>query len=98
MNHRAVHRQAAGSRSCSRLRRLVGDRPKLWEINCSGARWSTGTASQVRISASAGGVTLAELHEVPQIRTRILTNNLADNFARWYPGFTHHSGPVELVA
>jgi hypothetical protein len=31
-----------------------------------------------------------------QVRTRVL-NDAAD-LARWYPGFTHHNGPVELVA
>ena len=33
-----------------------------------------------------------------QVRTRVLNDDLATDFARWHPGFTHHSGPVELVA
>jgi pRiA4b ORF-3-like protein len=33
-----------------------------------------------------------------QVRTQVLNNDLAAHFKRWYPGFTHHSGPVELAA
>jgi hypothetical protein len=33
-----------------------------------------------------------------QVRTRVLNDDLATDFARWHPGFTHHSGPIELVA
>lgn len=29
---------------------------------------------------------------------RVLNDDLAADFARWHPGFTHHNGPVELVA
>jgi len=37
-------------------------------------------------------------HLFLQVRTRVLNNDLATDFTRWYPGFTHHNGPVELVA
>ncbi len=37
-------------------------------------------------------------HLFLQVRTRVLNNDLAADFARWHPGFTHHNGPVELVA
>jgi len=37
-------------------------------------------------------------HLFLQVRTRVLNNDLAADFTRWYPGFTHHNGPVELVA
>ncbi len=37
-------------------------------------------------------------HLFLQIRTRVLNNDLAADFARWNPGFTHHSGPAELAA
>jgi hypothetical protein len=33
-----------------------------------------------------------------QVRTRVLNDDLAADFARWYPGFTHQSEPVELIA
>ncbi len=33
-----------------------------------------------------------------QVRTQVLNNDLTAHFKRWYPGFTHHSGPVELAA
>ena len=33
-----------------------------------------------------------------QVRTQVLNNDLTTHFKRWYPGFTHHSGPVELAA
>jgi hypothetical protein len=33
-----------------------------------------------------------------QVRTQVLNNDLATHFQRWYPGFTHHGGPVELAA
>jgi hypothetical protein len=33
-----------------------------------------------------------------QVRTQVLNNDLATHFQRWYPDFTHHSGPVELAA
>ncbi len=32
-----------------------------------------------------------------QVRTQVLNNDLTTHFQRWYPGFTHHSGPVELA-
>jgi hypothetical protein len=28
-------------------------------------------------------------HLLLQVRTRVLNNDLADDFHRWYPGFTH---------
>jgi len=28
-------------------------------------------------------------HLLLQVRTRVLNNDLADAFGRWYPGFTH---------
>ncbi|MGH3687613.1 MAG: hypothetical protein ACRDSM_21730, partial [Pseudonocardiaceae bacterium] len=62
---------------------VVGNRPKPWEINCG--RPVVLRRRQVRISASAGDVPLAELHEVLQVRTRILNDDLADDFARWHP-------------
>ena len=37
-------------------------------------------------------------HLFLQVRTQVLNNDLTDHFQRWYPGFTHHSGPVELAA
>ncbi|MGH3752738.1 MAG: ISKra4 family transposase [Pseudonocardiaceae bacterium] len=37
-------------------------------------------------------------HLFLQVRTRVLNNDLATDFARWHPGFTHHNGPVELLA
>ncbi len=33
-----------------------------------------------------------------QVRTQVLNKDLATHFQRWYPDFTHHSGPVELAA
>jgi hypothetical protein len=33
-----------------------------------------------------------------QVRTRVLNNDLATHFQRWYPDFTHHSVSVELAA
>lgn len=33
-----------------------------------------------------------------QVRTQVLNNDLTAHFQRWYPGFTHHGGPVELAA
>jgi hypothetical protein len=32
-----------------------------------------------------------------QVRTQVLNNDLATHFQRWYPDFTHHSGPVKLA-
>jgi hypothetical protein len=37
-------------------------------------------------------------HLFLQVRTRILNDDLAADFARWYPGFTHQKETVELVA
>jgi len=37
-------------------------------------------------------------HLLLQVRTRVLNDDLAADFTRWYPGFTHHNGPIELVA
>jgi hypothetical protein len=37
-------------------------------------------------------------HLFLQVRTRVLNDDLAADFTRWYPGFTHHNGPIELVA
>lgn len=37
-------------------------------------------------------------HLFLQVRTRVLNDDLAADFARWYPGFTHHSEPVQLAA
>jgi hypothetical protein len=37
-------------------------------------------------------------HLFLQVRTRVLNDDLATDFARWHPGFTHHNGPVELVS
>jgi hypothetical protein len=31
-----------------------------------------------------------------QVRTAVLNNDLAGCFRRWYPGFTHDSGPAEI--
>jgi len=37
-------------------------------------------------------------HLFLQVRTQVLNDDLTAAFRRWYPGFTHHSGPVELAA
>jgi hypothetical protein len=37
-------------------------------------------------------------HLFLQVRTRVLNDDLAADFARWHPGFTHQNGPVELGA
>jgi hypothetical protein len=37
-------------------------------------------------------------HLFLQVRTRVLNDDLAADFTRWYPSFTHHNGPIELVA
>jgi len=37
-------------------------------------------------------------HLFLQVRTRVLNNDLAADFARWNPGFTHYSEPAELAA
>ncbi len=37
-------------------------------------------------------------HLFLQVRTRALNDDLAADFARWNPGFTHHSEPAELAA
>lgn len=37
-------------------------------------------------------------HLFLQVRTRVLNDDLATDFARWHPGFTHQNGPVELGA
>ena len=33
-----------------------------------------------------------------QIRTRVLNDQLADDFRRWYPGFNQASDPMTLAA
>jgi hypothetical protein len=38
------------------------------------------------------------VHLFLQVRTQVLNNDLAAHFRWWYPGFTHHSDPVELPA
>jgi hypothetical protein len=47
---------------------------------------------------AADALVTAGRPSVPASRTRVLNDDLAADFARWYPGFTHQSGPVELVA
>jgi hypothetical protein len=37
-------------------------------------------------------------HLLLQVRTRILNNQLADDFHRWYPAFTHIPDPQALAA
>jgi len=37
-------------------------------------------------------------HLFLQVRTRVLNDDLAADFARWNPGFTHNSEPAELAA
>lgn len=37
-------------------------------------------------------------HLFLQVRTQVLNNDLATDFTRWYPGFSHHSEPIKLVA
>jgi hypothetical protein len=37
-------------------------------------------------------------HLLLQVRTRVLNEELADDFHRWYPGFTHRSEPQGLTA
>ncbi len=37
-------------------------------------------------------------HLFLQVRTRILNDDLAADFARWNPGFTYHSEPAEIAA
>jgi hypothetical protein len=37
-------------------------------------------------------------HLFLQVRTQILNDDLAADFARWYPGFSHQSEPTVLVA
>jgi hypothetical protein len=37
-------------------------------------------------------------HLFLQVRTRVLNDDLAADFARWHPGFTHQNEPVELGA
>ncbi len=39
-----------------------------------------------------------DAHLFLQVRTRVLNDDLAADFARWNPGFTHHSDPAELAA
>jgi hypothetical protein len=42
--------------------------------------------------------TPAGAHLLLQIRTRVLNNDLADDFHRWYPGLTHPTKPVAHAA
>ena len=37
-------------------------------------------------------------HLLLQIRTRVLNDQLADDFRRWYPGFGQAADPVTLAA
>ncbi|MDQ2706457.1 MAG: hypothetical protein M3Z25_01950 [Actinomycetota bacterium] len=37
-------------------------------------------------------------HLFLQVRTQVLNDDLATDFARWYPGFSHQGEPIELVA
>ncbi|MGH7868269.1 MAG: ISKra4 family transposase, partial [Candidatus Dormibacteraceae bacterium] len=37
-------------------------------------------------------------HLLLQIRTRVLNDDLAADFHRWYPGFTHTTGQNQLTA
>ena len=37
-------------------------------------------------------------HLLLQVRTRVLNDDLADDFRRWYPGFTHTTDPEALAA
>ena len=37
-------------------------------------------------------------HLLPQIRTRVLNDQLADDFRRWYHGFNQTPDPVTLAA
>jgi hypothetical protein len=37
-------------------------------------------------------------HLLLPVRTRVLNNDLATDFARWYPGFTHETEPGALAA
>jgi hypothetical protein len=35
---------------------------------------------------------------IPQDRVQVFKNDLATHFRRWYPGFPHTGGPVEVAA
>jgi hypothetical protein len=37
-------------------------------------------------------------HLLLQVRTRVLNNELADDFHRWYPGFTHTAERHDVAA
>jgi hypothetical protein len=37
-------------------------------------------------------------HLFLQVRTRVLNDDLAADFAHWHPSFTHQNRPVELRA
>jgi hypothetical protein len=36
-------------------------------------------------------------HLLLQIRTRVLNDQLADDFHRWYPGFTHSTSEADTL-
>jgi hypothetical protein len=37
-------------------------------------------------------------HLLLQVRTRVLNDDLADDFHRWYPAFAHSTESTELAA
>jgi len=37
-------------------------------------------------------------HLLLQVRTRVLNNQLADDFHRWYPNFTHNPDQQAQIA
>ena len=39
-----------------------------------------------------------DAHLLLQVRTRVLNDDLADDFRRWRPGFTHTTDPEALAA
>ena len=47
---------------------------------------------------AADALDAARRAPAPQVRTRVLNDDLADDFRRWHPGFTHTTDPEALAA
>jgi len=90
------------ARRVLRLSRLAGGHHRVAH-NHSNDNSRSGVGIDVRVTAGPVGYRPKKqqmrwsplgAHLLLQVRTRVLNNQLADDFHRWYPEFTHRRPPV----
>ena len=69
---------------------LKGDREKPWEVRQ--------VISKRMVKKQQMRWTPHGAHLLLQVRTRVLNDQLANDFHRWYPGFNQAPDPVALAA